>query len=157
SVSPRSRAVECDIRGELDNNWPFYRQSQNGQVIAGCDSEGEDVVLAFASLSTATFQWTEIKADPRLYDEMPFHTLSRDGSHIVLASETRAIGVSRVSWKGDDEEEKEDDVHSPQLLRFQLVRHPLRVDTLLRLATIALQKSGRVGRDHLQKMADRLG
>ncbi|GMS89070.1 hypothetical protein PENTCL1PPCAC_11246 [Pristionchus entomophagus] len=99
-------------------------------------------------LSTRKLEWCEIKVEIGTDGKQPFTYASRDGSHMIFATMTREVGNSRLI---DDDEV----VVGGPMRRFQLIRNAMRVSSLLRLATIAVQKSGRVSRQQLIQIAER--
>ncbi|GMS99981.1 hypothetical protein PENTCL1PPCAC_22156, partial [Pristionchus entomophagus] len=104
-------------------------------------------------LNTRTLKWSESKVDTRT--EVFYKIVSfTDGSHIIAVSETREVGESRVigEWKNGEEK-----INYAEMTRFRLVRHPLKVYSLLRLATIAVQRSGRVREEQMNQIAHQIG
>ncbi|GMS79847.1 hypothetical protein PENTCL1PPCAC_2022, partial [Pristionchus entomophagus] len=117
------------------------------EVIITVKRHHSNLYAAIGSLNTRTLELTEIKKDlgRRLGMIIPF----RDGYHIVASSLERGVESSRMIW-GDGIRwiSIYNTEHS-----FLLIRNPLRVDSLLRMASIAVQKSGRETKRQLNQIS----
>lgn len=100
----------------------------------------------FGTLNTRTLEWSEIKATVWNEDETNLIPL-RDGQFLV-ASLTNSLGSSRVLGV--------ESLTQQQMERFRLIGNPLRMPSLARLSSIAVQKSQRVPAVLLEQIAARM-
>ncbi|GMS85231.1 hypothetical protein PENTCL1PPCAC_7406, partial [Pristionchus entomophagus] len=105
-----------------------------------------DEFTGFGTLNTRTLEWNEIKASVWNEDETRLIPL-REG-HFVVSSLTNQISPSRVIGL--------ETLADKKMERFRLIGNPLRIPTLARLSSIAVQKTDRVPSELLEQIAARM-
>ncbi|GMT05512.1 hypothetical protein PENTCL1PPCAC_27686, partial [Pristionchus entomophagus] len=109
--------------------------------------EYEDGSIGGARLNTRTLEWSEMVDEGWHTEEDETVIKIRNCDHLVMISEAPEVGESRVI--GENIEEGE-------LRRLRVFRHPRRVSSLLQLATIAVQRSGRVCEEQFKLIVTRI-
>ncbi|KAF8360261.1 hypothetical protein PRIPAC_87184 [Pristionchus pacificus] len=104
------------------------------------------VWLIFGTLNTRTLEWSEIKATMWNEDETTLVPL-RDGN-LIVASMTRKVAGDRVIGMNA--------LATQKMERFRLIGNPLKMPSLTRLSSVAVQRNGRVPRELLEQIASRM-